>query len=72
MTGEAVTPLDVTLQTVNERLQWAWKLLEVSMLDRARQEVAEGVHGPTELADLLGITKGYASKLLWKLKQEAA
>ena len=72
VTGEAVASLDVKLQTVNDRLQWAWKLLEVSMLDRARQEVAEGVQGPTELAEELGITKGYASKLLRKLKEEAA
>jgi putative DNA primase/helicase len=70
-TEEVVAPLDVRLETVNERLQWAWKLLEISLLDRARQEVAEGVQGPTELADLLGITKRYASKLLRKLKQEA-
>lgn len=70
-TGEVVAPLDVRLETVNERLQWAWKPLEVSMLDRARQEMAEGVQGPTELADLLGITKGYACKLIRKIKQES-
>jgi hypothetical protein len=70
VTGEEVAPLDVKLQTVNERLQWAWNLLEVSMLDRAREEVAEGVQGPVELSEVLGISKGYASKLLKKLKQE--
>ena len=71
-TGEPVAPLDVRLETVNSRLQWIWQPLEASMLDRARQEVAEGVQGPTELAEVLGITKGYASKLLRKLKKEAA
>ena len=72
VTGEHVTPLDVKLELVNERLQWVWKPLEVSLLDRARKEVAAGVQGPTELAEMLGCTKGHASKLLKKLKQEAA
>ena len=66
-----MAPLDVRLETVNDLLQWDWKPLEVSLLDRARQEVAEGVEGPTELAEELGCTKGYASKLLRKLKKEA-
>ena len=72
MTGESVAPLDVRLETVNERLQWKWQALEVSKLDEARKLVAEGVNGPTELAEELGITKGYASKLLKKLRAEAA
>ncbi len=70
VTGEDVAPLDVRLETVNERLQWTWKPLEVSMLDRARQLVKEGVQGATDLGEELGITKGYASKLLKKLKEE--
>ena len=44
--------------------------MEVSKLDRARQLVAEGVTGPTELSEELGINKGYASRLLKKLKEE--
>jgi putative DNA primase/helicase len=72
VTGDDLGPLDVRLQTVNGRLQWVWKLLEVSMLDRARQLVAEGVEGGTALAEELGITKGYASKILKKLKAEVA
>lgn len=71
-TGEAVAPLDVRLETVNGRLQWIWQPLEVSTLDRARCLVAEGVQGPTELAEELGINKGYASRILKKLKAEAA
>jgi putative DNA primase/helicase len=70
-TGEPVAPLDVRLETVNERLRWVWQPLEVSMLDRARQMLAEGVQGPTDLGVELGISKGYASKLLRKLKKEA-
>lgn len=72
VTGEAVAPLDVRLETANDQLQWAWKLLEVSMEDRARQLVAEGVEGPTDISDMLGISKGYASKILTKLKKEKA
>lgn len=72
VTGEDVAPLDVRLQTVNGRLQWFWQPVEVSNLDRARQLVAEGVSGPTELSEELGISKGHASKLLKKLRAEVA
>lgn len=71
-TGEPVAPLDVRLETVEGRLQWVWTPLEVSMLERARQEMAEGVQGPTDLAEALGIGKSYASKLIKKLKKEGA
>ena len=72
VTGDAVGPLDVRLHTVNGNLQWVWNLLEVSMLDRARQLVKEGVQGPTDLGEELGISKGYASKILKKLKEETS
>ena len=67
-----MAPLDVRLETANERLQWVWQPLEISTLERARCLVAEGVQGPTELAEELGINKGYASRILKKLKAEAA
>jgi putative DNA primase/helicase len=70
VTGDAVAPLDVRLVTVNEGLQWDWKALEVSMLDRARHLVADGVEGPTALSEELGINKGYASRILKKLREE--
>ncbi len=70
VTGEDVAPLDVRLQTVDSGLQWFWQPIEVSKLDQARRVVAEGVSGPTELAEELGINKGYASRLLKKLKAE--
>ena len=72
VTGDDVGPLDVRLSTVNGQLEWVWQPMEVSMLDRARQLVKEGVEGGTALAEELGITKGYASKILKKLKAEAA
>jgi putative DNA primase/helicase len=71
-TGDPVAPLDVRLETVNERLQWVWQPLEVSKHDRARQLVKEGVEGPTALAVELGVSVGYASKILKKLKGEEA
>ena len=72
VTGEDVGPLDVRLATVNGRLEWAWKPMEVSTFDRARQLVADGVQGPTELSEELGINKGYASRILKKLREEKA
>lgn len=68
--GDDVAPLDVRLQTINGSLQWAYQAVEVSTLDRARQLFAEGVTRPTELAEELGINKGYASRILRKLKTE--
>ena len=70
VTGDAVAPLDVRLVTLNEGLQWDWKALEVSMLDRARRLVADGVEGPTALGEELGINKGYASRILKMLREE--
>ncbi|HWF61453.1 MAG TPA: AAA family ATPase [Nitrospira sp.] len=68
--GEGVAPLDVRLQTVNGLLQWVYQPIEVSKLDQARRLVAEGVSGPSDLAEELGVTTGYASKLMKKLKLE--
>ena len=68
--GDAVTSLDVHLQTINGKSQWGVKPVEVSKLDLARRLVMEGVSSPSDLAEELGVTKGYASKLLKKLKLE--
>lgn len=70
--GDDVRPLDVHLQAVNGVSQWSVQPVEVSTLDRARKLLAEGVTGPTELAEELGINKGYASRILKKLKAEGA
>jgi KaiC/GvpD/RAD55 family RecA-like ATPase len=72
VTGDDVAPLDVRLQTVGGRLQWQWQPVEQSIQERARQLFAEGVTGPTELAEELGINKGYASRILKKLRAEVA
>ena len=67
--GDEVRPLDAHLQAVNGVSQWSVQPLEVSALDRARLLMAEGVSGPSDLAEELGVTKGYASKLLKKIKE---
>jgi len=71
VTGDDVAPLDVRLQTVNGRLQWQWKAIEESVQERAAVLIAEGVTGTVELAEELGISKGYASKILRKHKTGA-
>lgn len=63
--GDAVAPLEVKL---NEHHQLESKALEESKEEAARKLYAEGVTRPSDLAEELGITKGYASKLLQKLK----
>ncbi len=68
VTGEEVAPLDVHLQTVGDRLQWHWQPIEESIQKRAIALIAEGVTGTIELAEELGVSKGYASKLLRKHK----
>lgn len=70
--GDDVRPLDVHLQEMNGVLQWSVKPVEVSTLERARQLFAEGVTGTIEMAEELGINKGYASRILKKLKAEGA
>ena len=72
VTGDDVAPLDVRLQTAGGRLQWQWQPVEQTIQERAKQLFAEGVTGPTELAEELGINKGYASRLLKKLRAEVA
>jgi hypothetical protein len=67
-TGDAVAPLDVRLQTIDGRLQWRYQLIEESIQDRATALIAEGITATGDLAGELGISKGYASKLLKKLR----
>lgn len=67
-TGEDVAPLDVRLRTVNRALQWVYQPIELCKLDQAQRLFNEGVISPSDIAEELGITKGYASKLLKKIK----
>jgi len=68
--GEDVAAIDVRLGEENGQLTWTWETLEKSKEDQARQLFQEGVTSPSELGEELGITKGYASKLLRKLKAD--
>lgn len=62
--GEAVTALDVRLHdTEGQGLTWEVMRLEESRLEHMKRLLAEGVTRVTELAEELGISKGYASKL---------
>jgi len=62
--GDAVAALDVCLESTEDQgLTWLVKPLEESRLEQVRRLVADGITSVTELADELGISKGYASKL---------
>jgi DNA-binding MarR family transcriptional regulator len=66
--GEELEPLDAKLDEIEGRLKWTCKTLAVSKEEQAVKLFHEGVTSPTDLAEELGITKGYASKLLRKIK----
>lgn len=68
--GDDVAPLDVKLEELDGRLRWRYKLVEESRLDKVRRLKQEGVTSPTQIAEEIGISKGYASKLLHRLKEE--
>lgn len=65
--GDAVIPLEVSL---DQGYRLTWKTLELSKEQAAAKLFSEGVTRPSDLAEELGITKGYASKLIKKIKQE--
>lgn len=67
--GEDVAPLDVKLREEGGILRWTHQTLEESNLDRVKGLLAESVTSVKAIAEELGITKGYASKL--KRKAEA-
>lgn len=66
--GEELEAIDAMLGEKQGSLEWRWKPLEVSVEERAVKLFEEGVTSPTYLAEELEITKGYASKLLKKIK----
>lgn len=70
VTGDAVTALDVQLQTVNGALQWIWRPVEVSLREKVLKLYLDGVVSPTEIAEEAGCTKGTASKLIRSLRTE--
>ena len=65
--GDDVAALNAHLQETNGASRWCIKSVEVSKLDQVRRLVLDGVISPSDIAEELGITKGYASKLLKKI-----
>lgn len=66
--GDDVASLDIRLADDKGKFCWTVRLIEESHFDRVNQMLAEGVTSPTEIAEELGITKGYASKLVRKVR----
>lgn len=61
--GEEVAPLDVRLHDHGARLEWVSGPIEESKEAAVERLMEEGVEGVTDIAERLGISKGYASKL---------
>ena len=70
--GEAVQPLDVRLEDTGGAMKWQFEPLEVSLFSQVCNLLAEGVDRPTDIAEELGISKGYASKLKRRAVREEA
>lgn len=70
VTGEDVAPLDVRLLKQDHRFAWQYQPVEISTFEQARQLFADGVTAPSDLAIELNITRGYASKIIKKLKAD--
>jgi putative DNA primase/helicase len=66
--GEEVAPLDVRLGEQSGRLTWTYTTLEESKLDQVKALLADGETSVSNIAEELGISKGYASKLLRKAR----
>jgi len=68
--GEDLEPLDAKLGEIDGRLEWTWKPLAISKEEQAKKLFEEGVTSPKDLAEELGVSKGWASKLLKKIKDK--
>ncbi len=69
--GEAVTPMEVRVEDVNGKPTFSWSTLEKSKEDQARALIHDGVDSLADLADALGVTRGYACKLKQRILQGA-
>lgn len=68
--GDTLEPIDVKLTECDGKLTWAWMTLSLSKEEQASRLFEEGVTSPSDMAEELGITKGYASKLIRKIKNK--
>jgi len=67
--GEKLEPLDVKLGEIEGRLEWTWKTLAASKQEQVAKLLAEGVTKQKDIAEELGITEGYVSRLIKKIKK---
>jgi len=70
--GDEVSDLDVRLTEDNGQLVWQCQPLEESNLERVRRLIEDGVKGTKDIAEELGISQGWVSRLKNKIKQECA
>jgi len=68
--GEIVRPLDVRLAGDSTSLHFEAQPLEQTYIDRVRELIMARVTSPTEIGEMLGISKGYASKLKKKIDSD--
>lgn len=61
--GEEVGPLDVRVEEVNGQPTLTYRPLEQSNEERARSLIEDGIDSLPDLAEALGVTRGYACKL---------
>lgn len=66
--GDDVMPLDIRLTDEAGRVQLNCKPLEESKLDQVIRLYEDGLVSPSDIGEELGITRGYASKLLKKAR----
>ena len=68
--GDDVKPLDVKLLEINNTLTWTYKTIEESVFEKVKALLDDGMTSPSEIAEELGITKGWASKLVKRAEVE--
>jgi putative DNA primase/helicase len=70
--GEAIKALDVRMEVIDSRPTLTSRTLEKSKEDQCRDLLQDGVESLTELAEMLGVSRGYACKLKKKVQGEGA
>jgi len=70
--GDDVAALDVRLTVENGQVEWHWQPLEESNLEGVRRLMEDGLTATKDIAEELGISPGYVSKLKKKISQECA
>ena len=66
--GDLVKSLDVRIEQVDSRPTLTYRTLEKSKEDQCRDLLADGIESVSELAEVLGVSRGYACKLKKKVQ----